>query len=56
MIKAVLVAIDASFHFTQYLHLQAFDDTTEAHLARVARTWMSSVSDPKKSSTDEPTN
>ena len=28
-----------------FLHLQAFDDATDAQLARVARTWMSTVSD-----------
>jgi AcrR family transcriptional regulator len=39
-----------------FLHLRVFDDTTDAQLAQVARTWMSAVSDPAKSNADEPTN
>jgi AcrR family transcriptional regulator len=37
-----------------FLHLQAFDDTTDGQLARVARTLMSPVADPRKSHADEP--
>ncbi|MCW2528086.1 MAG: TetR family transcriptional regulator [Pseudonocardiales bacterium] len=37
-----------------FLHLGAFENTTNAQIARVARTWMSTVSDPTKSNAGEP--
>jgi hypothetical protein len=37
-----------------FLHLQAFNDTTDGQLARVARTLMSTVADPPESHADEP--
>ena len=36
-----------------FLHLRAFDDTTDAELTRVARTWISTLSDPTPSDTDQ---
>ena len=39
-----------------FLHLQAFDDATDAQIARVARTWMSTVSDQTNHTPTEPTN
>lgn len=39
-----------------FLHLRAFDDTTDAELTRVARTFISTVSDPTPSDTDQSTN
>ena len=36
-----------------FLQLQAFDDTTDAQIARVARTWMPTVPDPVDAGVDE---